>query len=102
MKAVHNVQLQSLIFMDKYCVCLNFKTFSLCTSTSKYSGSALYRDHSCTDQTHLISAHTAYFCSKKIPIDMMARQRNKRMTMNMYTTISRQLISIKENLALPL
>lgn len=105
MKAVHNIQLYNFIFIDKYCVCLNSKTFSTvyqCTDTSKNSVSALYRDHSSTDQIHLTSAHTVYFCLKEIPRDMRPRQRNKRMTMNMDTTISRQPISIKENLALSL
>lgn len=35
-----------------------------------------------------------YFCSKKIPRDLMARQRNKKMKMN--TTIARHPIGIKK------
>jgi len=63
----------------------------------KYSGSALYKEHRRQHRSNI-----PYFCSKKILGDMTARQRNKKMIMNMDTTISRHSVNINENLAFSL
>lgn len=64
---------------------------------SKYSGSALYKEH-----RRQCRSNTPSFCSNKIPRGMMARQRNKRMIMNMDTTISRHPVNTEEKLAFSL
>lgn len=77
MRAVHNIQLHNFIFMDKYFVCLNLQTLFTMIPKGTLGGS-------CTkEQRSQHRSHTSYFYSKKIPRDMMLRQRNERMTMNM-------------------
>lgn len=63
----------------------------------KYSRSALYKEHRKQNRSNV-----SYFNTKKIQRDMKSRQRNKSMTMNMNTVITRHSINIKENLAFSL
>lgn len=63
----------------------------------KYPRSALYKE-----QRKQNRSNVSYFNTKNIQKDMKSRQRNKSMTMNMNTVITRHSINIKENLVFSL